>query len=129
MSGYATRRAPRWLLAAEIVVILFVLVGIGIAHFGRLSPAEKEAIQLEAGLQQLYEMEADHLARHGRYFAPADPTYRPYLSWIDRYDTEARQESPKVFSVVVRADLDGDGVAGAWRIDESSPAVQRLQED
>ncbi|HJP31104.1 MAG: hypothetical protein QF689_07935 [Candidatus Latescibacteria bacterium] len=113
----------RWLLWAEILVILAILGGIGIARFSRITPAEAREIQLEAGLMQLYEMEADHFARHGQYFAPDDPLYRAYLPWLEEYAYEARHDPTRGFSVVVYADLDGDGELGTWRVDESMPEV------
>ena len=129
MNGFRLRGSSRWILWVEIGVILAVLSGIGIARFSRLTPPERLAIQLEAGLQQLYEMEIDHLARHGRYFPPEDPVYRAYMPWMERYEFDARHDGRRGFSVVLRADLDGDGEPGVWRIDQSSPEVQRIQED
>jgi len=120
---------PRWILWAEILIILGILGGIGIAYFARITPSEAREIQLEAGLLQLYEMEADHFARHGEYFRPDDPTYRAYLPWMEQYAFEARHEPTKGFSVVVHADLDGDGEAGSWRVDESMPEVVRATVD
>ena len=120
---------PRWILWAESLTILAILGGIGITHFARITPSEAREIQLEAGLLQLYEMEADHFARHGEYFRPDDPMYRAYLPWMDQYAFEARHEPTKGFSVVVHADLDGDGEAGSWRVDESMPEVVRATID
>ena len=33
------------------------------------------------------------------------------------------------FEITVRADLDGDGAEGIWRIDSETPEVQRVFED
>jgi len=119
----------RWLLWGEILLIVLILGGIGIARFSRITPAEAQEIQLEAGLLQLCEMEADHFARHGEYFCPDDPAYRAYLPWMDKYATETRYNLRRGFSVVVHADLDGDGEIGAWRVDESMPEVARAAKD
>ena len=122
-------RTPRWILWLEILVLLAVLGGLGIWRFSRITPAERLEIQLEAELLQLHELEADHLARHGVFFDPAAPAWRPYLPWLSRHPFEARAEGGEAWSVVVRADLDGDGEAGAWRVDHTAPAVTRVVED
>ncbi len=120
---------PRWILWAEILVILAILGGLGIARFARITAPEAREIQLEAGLLQLYEMEMDHFARKGEYFHPDDPTYRAYLPWMELYTFEARHGATEGFSVVVHADLDGDGELGAWRVDESMPEAVRIAAD
>lgn len=119
----------RWLQWVEISLILAILGGIGIARFSAITPAEALEIRLEAGLLQLYEMEADHFARHGVYFRPDDPAYRAYLPWMEEYAIEVRHDPTRGFSVVVHADLDGDGEPGAWRVDESMPEVVRAAND
>lgn len=123
------RPASRWFLWLEICLLLAVVAGLGIAHFSRLTPAQKQGIQLEAGLQQLYELEADHKRREGTYFDPRAPEYRAYLPWMDRYDVEARWVPQKGFAVVVRVDFDGDGELGTWRIDQTSPQAQLVVAD
>ena len=129
MNPSLSRPSRRWLPWLEVGLLLAILATIGIVHFSRLSMAERLAIQLEAGMLQLYEMEVDHLQRHGRYFPPRDPAYGRYLPWMRIYEVEARHQDGESFSVVVRADLDSDGEPGVWRIDQSSPEVQRLLED
>lgn len=129
MSETTPRPLPRWVPWLEIALLLVLLAGIGVVQFSRLSVSERLAVQLEAGLRQLYEMEIDHLQRHGSYFPPRDPAYARYMPWMRLYEVEARHQGQRSFSVVVRADLDGDGEPGIWRIDQSSPEVQRLQED
>ena len=129
MSLSPSRPSRRWLPWLEVGLLLALLAVIGIARFSRLTVAERLEIQLEAGMLQLYEMEVDHLRRHGTYFPPRDPAYGRYMPWMRVYEVEARHEGRESFSVVVRADLDGDGEPGVWRIDHSSPEVQRLQED
>lgn len=119
----------RWWPWLELGLLLALLAGIGIVGFSRLTVTERLTIQLEAGLQQLHEMEIDHLRRHGRFFPPKDPAYAPYLTWMRLYEVEAAHEGRESFSAVVRADIDGDGRPGVWRIDQTSPEVQRLQED
>ena len=119
----------RWLQWVEVPLILAILGGIGVARFSAITPAEALEIRLEAGLLQLYEMEADHFARNGVYFRPDDPAYRAYLPWMEEYAIEVRHDPRRGFSVVVHADLDGDGEAGAWRVDESMPEVVRAVND
>ncbi len=129
MSEATSRPAPRWWPWLEIALLVALLAGIGIVRFSRLTVAERLAIQLEAGLRQLYEMEIDHLRRHGRYFPPRDPAYGHYMPWMRLYEIEAGHQDRESFFLVVRADFDRDGQPGVWRIDQSSPEVQRLQED
>ena len=119
----------RWWPWLELGLLLALLAGLGIVRFSRLTVTERLTIQLEAGMQQLHEMELDHLRRHGRFFPPKDPAYAPYLTWIRLYEVESRHQGRESFSAVVRADIDGDGQPGVWRIDQTSPEVQRLQED
>ena len=119
----------RWWPWLELGLLLALLAGIGIVRFSRLTVPERLTVQLEAGLQQLHEMEIDHLQRHGRFFHPKDPAYGPYLPWMRIYEVEAGHEGRESFSAVVRADIDGDGLPGVWRIDQTSPEVRRLQED
>ncbi len=119
----------RWWPWLELGLLLALLACIGIVQFSRLTVTERLTIQLEAGLLQLHEMEIDHLRRHGRFFHPKDPAYAPYLTWMRIYEVEAGHVGRESFSVVVRADIDGDGQPGVWRIDQTSPEVRRLQED
>ena len=129
MSELTSPSPRRWWPWLELGLLLALLAGIGIVRFSRLTVAERLTIQLETGLQQLHAMEIDHLRRHGRYFPPRDPAYGRYLPWMQLYEVEAGHAVRESFSVVVRADIDGDGRPGVWRIDQSSPEVQRLQED
>lgn len=122
-------RAPAWLLWTEIVLIVAVLIGLGIASFSRITAAEALEMQLEAGMLQLYELEADHVERTGEYFAPDAPQYRGYFPWLERYESEVRFAADRGFSVVVHADFDDDGEIGAWRVDATSPQVQRVVPD
>ena len=119
----------RWWPWLELGLLLTLLAVIGIVRFSRLTVTERLTIQLEAGLQQLHEMEIDHLRRHGRFFHPRDPAYGPYLPWMRLYEVQSGHRGRESFSAVVRADIDGDGQPGVWRIDQTSPEVQRLQED
>lgn len=127
--GLLAPRVPRWVLWLEVVLVAGALIGIGTARFSRLTPAERLEIQLEAGLQQLFEMEADYHRRHRTYFAPDDLEYRPFLTWLSRYEHEVRHDPRKGYSVVVHADLDGDGEEGTWRIDEASSQPTRVVPD
>ena len=112
----------------EIGLIVLLLVVLGIVTFSRLSTEEKAVIELEASLEQLYHMEADYFARHKRYFDPQADDYRDYLPWLEDCACEVRFGTT-AWSVIARADIDGDGEVGAWRIDESGGLVERLVED
>mgnify|MGYP006928259599 CR=1 FL=1 len=112
----------------EIALLLFILLALGIQHFSRVTPADRAEIQLEAGLEQLYYLQATHFRRHGTYFDPDDAAYRDYLPWVELYPWEARVEA-EGFRVVVHADLDQDGEPGSWGVDSSAPDVRRIIED
>ncbi|MBD07021.1 MAG: hypothetical protein CME24_22070 [Gemmatimonadetes bacterium] len=115
-------------VSVEIVLLVLALLALGIVHFSKITPAGRAEIQLEAGLEQLYYLQATHFRRHGSYFALEDETYRDYLQWLDLYRWEARVES-EGFRVVVHADLDADGESGSWGIDSSAPTVRRIVQD
>ena len=125
----SSRRATRWYGYADVILILVVLLGIGAVKFAHISDEQRRAIELEARLEQVHEIEMDHYRRYGRFFDPRAVQYRPYLGWIRDCDCDVRLEGRKEFSVVARADFDGDGQPGAWRIDEKSPVATRLVED
>ena len=112
----------------EVALIVLFLVVVGIVRFSSLTPAQQREVEIRAGLEQLCHLEADHFLKHRRYFDPAAPEYRAYLKWMDEYACDVRGEGTG-FSVVLRADLDGDGQMGVWRADETSPEVRRLVDD
>ena len=123
------RRSPWWYDYADVLFILAVLLAIGVVEFSRIGQEERRAIELEARLEQVYEFEMDHYRTHGRFFDPRSARYRPYLGWLDDCDCDVRLGGSEQFSVVARADLDGDGQPGVWRIDETSPMAVRLAAD
>ncbi|SVE47880.1 uncharacterized protein METZ01_LOCUS500734, partial [marine metagenome] len=120
------RRRTRWL---ELLASGLILVGLGIAHFSRITPKERQEIHLEADLAVLHYMQQDHLAKHGRYFDLADPKYGDYLPGLRNLRTKSRLDGKKGFSVTVYADFDGDGKLGTWRIDATAPEAVRISED
>jgi hypothetical protein len=122
------RLLPARLRALEIAAMALILLALGVVRFSRLSPGQAREADLRAGMEQLYHLEADHFGRHRQYFDPQSKEYAPYLPWMAEHDCEVRWTASS-FAVVVRADLDGDGQAGAWRIDEAGPEVVRLAED
>ena len=112
----------------EIGLILLFLAGVGIVKFSKLTEEEERVIELEASLEQLYALETDHFRRHKRYFDPEAPEYRDYLAWLDEYECEVRVHT-RGFTVIAKADLDGDGDVGVWGIDQSSGVPQVLVSD
>ena len=56
----------------ELILLALLLIGLGFVHFSRLTPQERDLIQLEARLEQLYLLEKEYFAKHGRYFDPND---------------------------------------------------------
>ena len=54
----------------ELTFLVLVLIGLGVVHFSSLTPHERDLIQLEACLEQLYLFEKAYFAKHGRYFDP-----------------------------------------------------------
>lgn len=112
----------------EIAIIATILIGLGVVRFSRLTPAQEREVDLRAGLEQLYQLEADHYARHKSYFDPASPSHRPYLPWMDEFQHEVRWDG-RSYAVVVHADLDDDGETGAWRVDSAVGEVELLVQD
>ncbi len=112
----------------EVFLLVLILLALGTVHFSRMTPAGRAEIQLEAGLEQLYYLQATHFRRHGTYFDPDDAAYSVYLPWVGLYRWEARVEEGG-FRVVVHADLDKDGEQGSWGIDSAAPVVHRIVED
>lgn len=112
----------------EILLLVITLLALGTVHFSRVTPAGRAEIRLEAGLEQLYYLQATHFRRNGTYFDPNDEAYRDYLPWVELYRWEARVEDTG-FRVVVYADLDEDGGAGSWGIDSTAPRVHHIVED
>ncbi|MFC1526740.1 hypothetical protein ACFL6X_08035 [Candidatus Latescibacterota bacterium] len=122
------RLIPARLRTLEIVAIATILVALGIVRFSRLSPAQAREADLRAGMEQLYQLEADHFRQHRRYFDPQSKERGAYLQWMEGYNCEIRWSATS-FVVLIRADLDGDGEMGTWRIDQTAPDVVRLSED
>lgn len=118
----------RWHRQIELGLLVLVLIGLGIAHFSRITPEEQRAIELEAGLEQLYQLELAHFEVQGRYFDPTDPIEGLEWKWMEGYSWEARA-TDESFVIVVQADLNGDGAVGVWSIDDHNPTVRRLVED
>ena len=115
----------RYIELSAIVVVLFIF---GIVKFSHVTPEQRQIIVLEARLHQLYEFEHRHREERGWYFSPRSRQFHNYFRWLDEYDADVRS-SRKRFSAVVRADLDGNGKLGVWRIDDTGPEVQVLIED
>lgn len=118
----------RWLPAVEIAALVLVLVGLGVARFSRLSTGEEAQVELEAGLEQVYRLELDFHEEHGRFLDPTDPGEGLEWPWVEQYQWEF-QATDSTFSAVVRADLDGNGEAGVWSIDQGTPRPRRLVPD
>ena len=112
----------------QIVAALLILAAIGIVHFSRLSPEEVAEIELTTRLEALFLMQAEYRREHQEFFNPRAEPYRSRLSWLRECDCEVRW-SPEEFSVIARADFDGDGSRGVWRIGHESPEVEKLAAD
>lgn len=117
--------AYRYLGAGALLVLLIAL---GIAKYSRITPQQQRRLELESRLEQLYHLEQTYFQQHQRYFDPVDSTLGVPPQWRKSGEWKS-QASPHSFWALVRADLDGDGEAGIWRIDEKSPLAQRLVED
>ena len=112
----------------ELTFLVLVLIGLGVVHFSRLTPHERDLIQLEARLEQLYLLEKVHFDKHGRYFDPNDEKIRRAWWRVEGYTWEFWPVG-EGFLLVVRADLDGDGEIGAWAMDAAHPQVSTLNQD
>jgi hypothetical protein len=112
----------------EIALILIILIGLGIAHFSRLTPEQRQEIELEAGLEQLYQLELEYFRHYERYFDPTDLLAGLDWQWMEEYEWEVRIQ-PHDFWIAAKADLDRDGEKGAWLINSESLRVHLLVED
>ncbi len=112
----------------ELTLLALLLIGVGVVHFSRLTPHERDLIQLEARLEQLYLLEKAYFAKHGRYFDPNDEKIRRAWWRVEDYAWEFWPVG-EGFWLVVRADLDGDGEVGAWAMDAAHPQVSALNQD
>lgn len=117
-----------WYPRMEILLLLLVLTGLGIAEFSRITLEQRREIELETGLEQLSQLEAAHFREHKRYFDPTDASLGLDWKWIDdfHWDVEVREAA---FRIDVWADLDGDGTVGIWRISHEGPVVRQLVAD
>jgi hypothetical protein len=118
----------RWYRLLETLVLLVILIATGVVTYSGIDPAQRRRIQLEAGLEQLRELELAHRREHKHFFDPTDPATGLEWKWIERYDWEVEAGWNR-FEIAVKADLDGDGEEGVWRIDSETPNVRRVSED
>jgi hypothetical protein len=118
----------RWYNLLETLVFLVILIAAGVVTYSGIDPGHRRQIQLEAGLEQLRDLELAHRREHKHFFDPTDPAIGLDWKWIQRYQWEVEAGWNR-FEITVRADLDGDGKEGVWRIDSDTPAVQRMSED
>lgn len=118
----------KWYRYLEVVLILVVLIGLGVARFSRITPEQQQEIALEAGLEQLYQLEQEHFRQSRSYFDPTDSLAGLEWQWIKGYEWDVRIQQ-NGFWIAARADLDGDGEKGVWFIDDKSPVVHRLAQD
>ena len=120
--------SPRWYRVLELMLILIVLIILGGANFSRITPEQRRQIELEAGLEQIYQFEQGCFQYYGQYLDPTDELMGLNWPWMKRYRWDVRTKW-NGFWIAASADLDGDGEKGVWLIDEKSPVVHRLIED
>ena len=125
-----TNRSRFWYRYADVIVILGILIAMGAVKFSHVSADQRLEIELQARLEQVYEFERNHFAKHKRYYDPRNAQYKSYLGWLRDCDCDVQLGiDGKEFAVVARADFDGDGQAGIWRIDQTSPFARPVVED
>lgn len=112
----------------ETLLLLVVLIAVGVGTYSRVEPSQRRQIQLEAGLEQLYGLELAHRREHKHFFDSTDPAIGLEWEWLENYEWES-EVGWNDFEITVRADLDGDGQEGIWRIHNKIPEVQRISED
>ena len=118
----------RWYSRLETLVLLIILIAAGVVTHAGIDTAQRRQIQLEAGLEQLRELELAHRREHKHFIDPTDPAIGLDWKWIENYEWEVEAGWNR-FEITVRADLDGDGLEGIWRIDSETPEVRRVFED
>lgn len=112
----------------QIVGALLIMAATGTIHVSRLQQKEVDEIELTARLEALHLMQAVYRNEHQGFFNPQAEPYRSQLSWLHECNCEVHW-SPETFTVIVRADFDGDGSQGVWRIRHESPGVEKLAAD
>ena len=117
--------ASRYVL--DLVLIFFLLL-IGIIKYTDIPVKEQQRIELEAGLEQLYQIEQAFNAQYGRYFDPTDAAEGFDWPWMDKLEWEIEADITS-FRMLARADFDGDGIVGVWRIDERNSQAYVLVQD
>jgi len=110
------------------LVLVFLLLVLGIIKYADIPIQEQRRIELETGLEQLYVLEQAFNKKFDRYFDPTDAAEGFDWVWMEGFEWEVNA-GPTAFGVLAKADLDGDGVTGIWRVDERSPQVHVLVED
>ena len=120
--------SSRWYRVLELMLILIVLVILGGAYFSRITPEQRRQIELEAGLEQIYQFERGCFYYYGQYLDPTDELMGLNWPWMKNYSWDVRMQGDR-FWIAASADLDGDGEKGIWVIDEKSPVVHQLVED
>ena len=103
----------------ETISLLLLLVVLGVLHFSKVTQKERNEIELQAGLEQLYALEKLHFERFGRYFDPTDSVAGLEWKWLESYEWEVKGQKSG-FWIAARADLDGDGQQGVWFLDEAN---------
>ena len=122
------KRSLRWYRYLDVVLIIGVLLAMGVVKFSHVSVDQRSEIELESRLEQVYEFEMDYYAKHKRYYDPRSAQYKSYLGRLGDCDCDVRLGREE-FAVIARADFDGDGQAGVWRIDQTSPTARQVVED
>ncbi|MEW6750166.1 MAG: hypothetical protein AB1505_04220 [Candidatus Latescibacterota bacterium] len=117
-----------WPIPVQVGVLLVFLLAMGAGYHMRVTPLEQRELELEAGLEQLYHMEAAYFAEHGRYFDPTNPSSGLQWKWMRRFTWEFHA-SGNTFWLTARADLDEDGQPGMWSVDARGPHVRRVVDD
>lgn len=112
----------------ETLALLVILIAVGVVTYSGIEPAQRSQIQLEAGLEQLRNLELAHRREHKHFFDSTDPAIGLEWEWLENYEWES-EVGWNDFEITVRADLDGDGQEGIWRIHNKIPEVQRISED
>lgn len=117
-----------WRPALGAGLLILLLVGLGIAKFSGITSDQRQEIELQAGMEQLYWVERGYYEEQGRFFDPLEPGLGLAWEWMEAFEWDVRIQ-PEGFWIAARADLNGDGQAGMWVIDERAPVVHRLAPD
>lgn len=114
-----------------LVVLFMTLCMIVIYQFTHRSPDEIERERVQVMLRRIYDLEMAHRAENGTYLSINRETNGDILRFNDGVGqfTYRVDVTGDRFVATAKADLDGDGQAEIWQIDQRNTDPVKIRED